>query len=135
MATITTLPAAPSRGSSSSVFAAAADTLLSSLAQFVLDANALAAQTSADSTNSANNASAAAGAASSAGASAWVSGFSYSAGNTAYSLVDYQSYRRKTAGNGTLDPSSDATNWARIIFTTTTQANALISSNTNLGGF
>jgi hypothetical protein len=70
----------------------------------------------------ANSASAAASAAAAAEASAtaatavadaWVAGADYAAGETAYSLVDYQTYRAKTDLVGeTTDPSADRTNWA-----------------------
>jgi hypothetical protein len=55
-------------------------------------------------------ASAAASAASST-ASIWVSGTTYAIGNVRFSPVSFQSYRRKTAGAGTTDPSTDSTNW------------------------
>lgn len=44
----------------------------------------------------------------------WQSGQSYSQGEAAISLVNFQTYRRKTAGSGTTDPANDATNWAQI---------------------
>jgi len=53
--------------------------------------------------------------AASAGATAWVSGTTYAAGDARYSPIDFQTYRRKTAGAGTTDPSLDATNWARVV--------------------
>ncbi|MBY0474222.1 MAG: hypothetical protein K2Q13_04060 [Nitrosomonas sp.] len=42
----------------------------------------------------------------------WVSGTTYTAGQVRYSPVDFYSYRRKTNGAGTTDPSLDLTNWA-----------------------
>lgn len=42
----------------------------------------------------------------------WVSGSTYSEGAVVWSPVNYLSYRRKTAGGGTIDPSSDGANWA-----------------------
>lgn len=59
-------------------------------------------------------ASAAQAAASGAGATAWVSGTTYAIGDARYSLINLQSYRRKTAGAGTTDPKNDPTNWTRI---------------------
>lgn len=44
----------------------------------------------------------------------WVSGTSYIPGNVVYSPIDFQSYRRKTSGAGTTDPSADTTNWTQI---------------------
>ena len=56
-------------------------------------------------------------AAASAGSIAWVSGTTYGVGDLRYSPIDFQNYRRKTAGGGTTDPSLDATNWAVAIDT------------------
>lgn len=42
----------------------------------------------------------------------WVSGTTYTAGQVRYSPIDFLSYRRKTNGAGTTDPSLDPTNWA-----------------------
>lgn len=42
----------------------------------------------------------------------WVSGTTYTAGQVRWSPVDFGSYRRKTNGGGTIDPSNDPTNWA-----------------------
>ncbi len=48
-----------------------------------------------------------------AAADAWVSGGDYSAGQSFYSPLNFQSYRAKTDHSGVLlDPSQDATNWA-----------------------
>lgn len=44
----------------------------------------------------------------------WVSGQPYSQGEAAISPIDLQTYRRKSAGGGTTDPSLDPTNWAQI---------------------
>ncbi|MBY0499998.1 MAG: hypothetical protein K2P74_10390 [Nitrosomonas sp.] len=43
---------------------------------------------------------------------AWVSGTTYTAGQVRYSPIDFFSYRRKTNGAGTTDPSLDPANWA-----------------------
>lgn len=51
----------------------------------------------------------------------WVSGTSYTAGQVRYSPADFLSYRRKTNGAGTTDPSMDATNWE-------------LQTNTSIGG-
>ena len=50
-----------------------------------------------------------------AGAVLWVSGTTYAIGDARYSAVTGQTYRRLTAGAGTIDPSSDATNWKPIL--------------------
>lgn len=44
----------------------------------------------------------------------WVSGQAYAQGEATISLVDFQTYRRKTAGSSSTDPANDATNWAQI---------------------
>lgn len=44
----------------------------------------------------------------------WVSGTNYAKGFTVWSPVTFQSYRRRVAGAGALDPSSDPANWAGI---------------------
>lgn len=61
--------------------------------------------------NASTSASLAQAAASSAGSIAWVSGTTYAIGDLRYSPTDFQTYRRKTAGAGTTDPSADTTNW------------------------
>jgi len=58
--------------------------------------------------------SAAAAASASANASIWVSGQTYEIGVVRFSPINFLSYRRKTAGAGTTDPSLDATNWALV---------------------
>lgn len=79
--------------------------LLSSLSA----SEANAAASAAASSNSA------AAAAASAGAAAWVSGQTYAQFALARSLVDYLVYRRFSAsGSGTVDPSSDPTNWEPV---------------------
>lgn len=50
---------------------------------------------------------------------AWVSGATYAIGDVSWSLIDHLSYRRKTAGAGTTDPSNDPTNWALQTATST----------------
>lgn len=42
----------------------------------------------------------------------WVSGTNYTTGQVRWSPADFGSYRRKTNGGGTIDPSNDPTNWA-----------------------
>ena len=72
--------------------------------------NATVAQDSATAAVAA--ASAATGAAATAGAVAWVSGTTYGIGDARYSPINSKTYRRRTAGAGTTDPSADPTNWA-----------------------
>jgi len=68
-----------------------------------------------------------------AGADIWVSETTYAAGDVVYSPIDYQDYRRKTAGAGATDPSVDTTNWARVDFGIETLFRSARTSNTILG--
>jgi hypothetical protein len=55
------------------------------------------------------------GAVATSGAVLWVSGATYAIGNLIYSPLDFQHYRRRTAGAGAIDPSMDAVNWASVV--------------------
>jgi hypothetical protein len=121
---ITTLPAAPSTASPSN-FSTLADAFLGALATFVSQVNAIGTNVYNNAVDCYNNAVAAlasqtAAAASASAASAttgvlvWVSGTTYAIGNNVFSPINYQTYRRKTTGAGSTDPSSDATNWQII---------------------
>lgn len=44
----------------------------------------------------------------------WQSGQTYAQGDAVISPIDLQTYRRKSAGGGTTDPSLDPANWAQI---------------------
>lgn len=44
----------------------------------------------------------------------WVSGTTYVEGDMRWSPTDWQTYRRKTNGAGTTDPSADSTNWVLL---------------------
>lgn len=70
-----------------------------------------ATETLANAIRSETAATAATSAAATAGAIAWVSGATYAIGDARYSLLNGKTYRRRTAGAGTTDPSADATNW------------------------
>lgn len=74
----------------------------------------LLANVYANAVETAFNAGTSASAAVAINAVAWVSGTTYAIGNARYSLIDLQTYRRKTAGAGTTDPSADGANWARL---------------------
>lgn len=108
--TITALPTPPSRDDPAN-FASQADTFLAALPTFATEANALASDVNTDAANAASSAAAAAAA---SGASKWVSGTTYAEGNLVWSPANYYIYRRKSAGAGTTDPSSDSTNWALV---------------------
>ena len=49
-------------------------------------------------------------------AAAWVSGTTYSIGAVRFSPITFASFRRKTAGAGTTDPSLDTVNWVPLHF-------------------
>lgn len=121
---INALPTPPSR-QTPSTFSADMDAFLGALPTFRNDANTLATEVesnaataetaAATATSKAADAVAAASAAeSAANATKWISGFSYTEGDVAWSPVDYQTYRRKTTGAGTVDPSADAINWQMV---------------------
>jgi hypothetical protein len=46
------------------------------------------------------------------GVNAWVSGTTYAKNVAVISQVNFQTYRRRVAGAGTVDPANDSTNWA-----------------------
>lgn len=48
------------------------------------------------------------------GAAAWISGKTYQKNEGAISQVNFQTYRRRVAGAGTVDPANDSTNWAML---------------------
>lgn len=115
---ITTLPAAPSR-SVPSTFSALADAFIGALPGFVTQANALEvninlkeSQYIAAAQSASQAAQSAADAAAIMGATKWVSGTTYILGAVVWSPTDFLSYRRRIAGAGTADPSTDGTNWA-----------------------
>lgn len=125
--TITPLPTPPSRSTDPTNFAIEADAFVAALPEFANDANAqatyldnLAATVDADAASAAADADIASAAATSALAAAdvglWVSGTTYAIGDNVISPISFQTYRRKTSGAGTTDPSLDATNWALLTF-------------------
>ena len=114
MTTITALPPAPSR-TDPDTFSSKSDALLGALDQFVTETNAVASEVNASATTASNSATAAAASALIAGATVWVSGTTYAIGDARYSPIDLQTYRRKTNGAGTTDPSADSTNWAQAV--------------------
>jgi hypothetical protein len=88
---------------------------LAALANNVAD-NATDAAGSASSAATARTAAeqAQAAAESASAASKWVSGTTYAEGFVAWSPADFGSYRRKSTGAGTTDPSADSANWAKL---------------------
>lgn len=126
---ITPLPPAPEPTDSTQQFNSKAFAWVASLENFTDEANALqanvnaqqiAVQTSASqAASSATQASgfanaalqSALAAAANTNAPLWVSGTTYAIGALVYSPANGRTYRRRTAGAGTTDPSLDATNW------------------------
>lgn len=122
---ITPLPTPPSRDDPAN-FATRADAFLAALPDFATEANALADDVNADAASAAADAAAAdtsateaaasaAAAAAASGAVKWVSGTTYTEGAVVWSPINFLSYRRKTTGGGTTDPSLDETNWAKLV--------------------
>ena len=120
---MTPLPTPPSRNDPTN-FATRADAFLGALPTFQTEANALEVAVDADAVAAAASAAsaassltaaqaAAAGAAASANVTKWVSGTTYTEGAVVWSPINFLSYRRRTTGGGTTDPSADSTNWAQ----------------------
>ena len=76
---------------------------------------------------------AAAAAEAASNAALWVSGATYAAGDVVWSPINALSYRRKSAGAGTTDPSADSANWAALAGGTPSLARSARTSNTILG--
>jgi hypothetical protein len=87
------------------------------LPDFATEANALAVDVNADAVAAAADAAdataAAAAATAAANATKWISGTTYTEGAVVWSPITYLTYRRKSTGGGTTDPSADSTNWAQ----------------------
>lgn len=116
--TITATPTPVPQRNDRTTFSARVDAFViwisAAVAQFAAVAincynNALEAFTSANTATSA-----AAAAQSSANVTKWISGTNYTEGASVWSPVNYYTYRRKTTGGGTTNPSADATNWQLI---------------------
>ncbi|PKV43675.1 hypothetical protein CLU92_0991 [Janthinobacterium sp. 61] len=99
---------------------------------------ALASDAAVSATASASTAKASADAAVLAsGVSEWVGGTTYARGVSAWSPVTFQTYRRKTAGAGALDPSLDPANWQALArqSTFTPVAVAALNIDLSLGSY
>lgn len=138
---ITPLPTPPSRDDPTN-FATRADAFLGALPDFATEANALAVSVNADAVSADADATAAAASAAAATAAAnvtkWVSGTTYTEGAVVWSPTNYLTYRRKSTGGGTTDPSSDSTNWAQAAGTgdvTQTGAQTLTNKTIEAGTF
>jgi hypothetical protein len=117
MTTITALPEPPSRDDPTN-FRARADAFMLALPDFATETNAVATELNAASAASIVAAAEAAASASEVVAvsnvTKWLSGTTYAEGDAVWSPVNYQTYRRITAGAGTTDPSLDPATWAAI---------------------
>ncbi len=142
---ITPLPTPPSRNDPTN-FSTRADAFLGALPDFATEANALAVDVNADAVAAAAAETAATAAAAAATAAAnvtkWVSGTTYTEGAVVWSPITYLSYRRKSTGGGTTDPSADSTNWAQAAGTgdvtqtgTQTLTNKTIEAGTFTNGY
>lgn len=140
--TITALPASPLPTDSASDFNSKAFTWVAALDGFTTEANALAVAVNSDSvtaTNGATTATTKAGeaaasatnAAATAGVVKWITGTTYAIGDVVWSPANFQTFRRKTAGAGSTDPSSDSTNWTQI--TANPTADPTILHTTDIG--
>lgn len=120
---ISPLPTPPSRNDPTN-FSARADAFLGALPTFQTEANALEVAVDADAVAAAASSAAAAAsvvsataaanaAAASANVTKWISGTTYTEGAVVWSPITYLTYRRKTTGGGTTDPSADSTNWTQ----------------------
>lgn len=120
---ITALPTPVPTRQDPSNFSERADAFLSALPAFGTEANALATEVNQDSIDAASSAAEAVTAAGAANAAAnvtkWVSGTTYTEGQVTWSPSTFLSYRRKTNGAGTTDPSADSTNWTLVAGTGT----------------
>jgi hypothetical protein len=126
---ITPLPPAPEPTDSTGQFNTKAFAWVASLDTWTTEANALQtnvnaleAATASSASQAASSATQASGfadtalshaqaAAANTNAPLWVSGTTYAAGALVYSPSTGKTYRRRTAGAGTTDPSLDAANW------------------------
>lgn len=117
--TLTPFPGTPPQTSDPVNFDPRADATMAWLPTFATEVSALsadltaqAAQVAADAVQTAIDA---ANAASAANVTKWLSGTTYTVGNVVWSPATFLTYRRKTNGAGTTDPSADNTNWKIIV--------------------
>ena len=142
--TVTALPTpAPARTQTQTAFDTAYAAHIAALPTFISEFNTDAATVNANSTSAAasaatattqatNAAASATASSASSGVTIWVSGTTYAVGNVRFSPIDFLSYRRKTAGAGTTDPSADTTNWAKLLLSAGIDSTTSITASTTL---
>jgi hypothetical protein len=122
---ITPLPTPVPQRSDPTNFPVRADAFLTALPTFCVEVNAVqvdvnnkqtqAATSASNALTSETNAQASMlSAQAAANSSVWVSGTTYAAGDTRFSPTDFRTYRRRTAGAGSTDPTTDPTNWQLV---------------------
>ncbi len=135
---ITPLPTPPQPTDTTAQFNTKAFAFVAALAQFVTESNLQAAEVDADAVlaqlGKTEALAAAAAAAAVAGATRWDSGTTYTQGAAVWSPITFLTYRRRTAGAGTTDPSADSTNWTQVAGTgDVSQAGVQTLTNKTLG--
>lgn len=138
----------PNQSMAQGPFDAAAAKYMADLPVWGTEVNTLAADLSAKQALASGAATSATASAASAEASAtaaalgagvteWASGTTYARGVSAWSPVNFQTYRRKTIGAGTLDPSLDPANWQALArqSTFTPVAVATLNIDLSLGSY
>jgi hypothetical protein len=120
---ITVTPVFPDRTLGPALFEPAADQFYRDIVTAVPQMNSLevnvnakegSAVTSAAQALSSSSQAAAAALSAVGAAPMWVSGTAYAAGQTVWSPISFRTYRRKTTGAGTTDPSIDNSKWSDI---------------------
>jgi hypothetical protein len=111
MTTVSALPIPPSRSMDAATFVVAADAFLAALPTLTSQINVVANEVMSNADLASSSAT---DAEASAEVTAWVSGRYYTGDEAAISQIDFQVYRRKTAGSGTYDPKRDAANWTLL---------------------
>lgn len=111
---ITPYTTTPSR-TNPSTFSADRDIRLAEEASRIAEMNAMAVEMNAEAVVCAEALVAAVAVAATANVTKWVSGTNYTEGDNTWSPTDFQTYRRKTDGAGTTDPSADTANWVKIV--------------------
>lgn len=109
--TIDDVPTPPARADGEALYNSRMIALVAALATRVTQMNTQSGELDDSGTEAA---AAAAAGVSASGAQIWVTGTTYAQGDKRWSPIDYKTYRRKTNGAGSADPSADSTNWALV---------------------